>query len=173
MIFAIANLLTMRKRSLRNTCDLCVSVTLVETVTLEKAETQLSPHVVSVMETRALPGKARFLATRTCILQSHPTFYTIHRFTLPFRARTHLNEIQNRSLTRNEVSQQSWRRVQQERPSPCPSSLSVQLLTYLSSPLRSNMSSANRGAGPSRGNNKRARDDGLSSSGALPPSSRK
>ncbi|KAG9202262.1 MCM DNA helicase complex subunit [Epicoccum nigrum] len=33
------------------------------------------------------------------------------------------------------------------------------------------MDSANRGAAPSRGNNKRARDDGLSSSGALPPSS--
>ncbi|KAJ4361348.1 MCM DNA helicase complex subunit [Ascochyta clinopodiicola] len=41
----------------------------------------------------------------------------------------------------------------------------------MSSPLHSNMSSANRGAGPSRNRNKRARDDELSSSAALPPSS--
>ncbi|KAK1917814.1 hypothetical protein P3342_000530 [Pyrenophora teres f. teres] len=42
----------------------------------------------------------------------------------------------------------------------------------MSSPLRSNMSSANRGAGPSNRNNKRARDDeDLSSPAARPPSS--
>jgi len=44
---------------------MCAKVFLVEMLTLEKAEAQLSLNVVSAMETRALPGKARFLATRT------------------------------------------------------------------------------------------------------------
>jgi hypothetical protein len=84
VISAIANLPTMRERSFRITSELCVSGSLVKMLMLEKAEVQLSPNVVSAMETRALPGKARFLATRTCVPQSHPTLYTLHLFTFPF-----------------------------------------------------------------------------------------
>jgi hypothetical protein len=54
----------------------------------------------------------------------------------------------------------------------CPSSQDTNNTT--SSPLRSNMSSANRGAGPSNRGNKRARDDeDVPSSAAHPPSSRR
>jgi hypothetical protein len=56
---------------------------------------------------------------------------------------------------------------------PAPLYRQFNILTTSSSPLRSNMSSANRGAGPSRGGNKRTRDDAdLPSSAAHPPSSR-
>ena len=60
-----------------------------------------------------------------------------------------------------------------QAPAPAPLCWPFDLLTRRSSPLRSNMSSANRGAGPSSRRNKRARDDGdLPSSAAHPPSSR-
>jgi hypothetical protein len=138
------------------------------TLELSKLEDQLSPDMVSAAKTRALPPLRACFAT----FKSNPTLHSLHLLTFPFYAYTPLHEIHDCALARNEVRKQSWQHIQQERPSPCPSS-SVQLLTYFSSPLRSNMSSANRGAGPSRSNNKRARDDGPSSSGALPPSSRK
>lgn len=129
MIFVIANLATMRGQSLQDIGERRGNGKPGEVLKVEKAEVQLSPNMVSAVGTRALPGKARFLATRTCIPQSHPTLYTLHLITSPSCACTPLYEVQNSALTRNEVRKPSWQLIQQERPSPCPSLPSVQLLT--------------------------------------------